>query len=328
MRTPKTCVIGVSYRGAADAAACIRSLRQSTVPVEIVVVDTTPNDPALAPAIGSDPGTILLRAKENLGFGRANNLGIQWALQHSLCEFFFLLNNDTVVESASIETIERAMSAQPEVGIMVPRIAYLNDPDTLWYGGGEMDWRRASAFTPGFNGSSRQTEALAERDVTFATGCALFFRRSALKQLGGFDPRFFMYEEDVELCLRARDHGIRICYLPSAFILHRAQGSSNNSSQDRTEFWSTSNPQLPFLCYHVIRNRLLNIATHARGADLCVALFFFPLFLIRRALPFLLGGRFDAIAAMLRGFAGFFRAGRAVPVELWPREVAEKRPAQ
>lgn len=325
MQSAKTCVISVSYRGADDTAACIRSLRQSTVPVEIVVVDTTPNDPALEPAIGSADATILLRAKENLGFGRANNLGVQWALQHSRCEFFFLLNNDTVVERDSIATMEKAMSAASEVGIMAPRIGYLEDPGALWYGGGEIDWRRASAFTPGFNGSSTEGLALSEREVTFATGCALFFRRSALRQLGGFDPRYFMYEEDVELCLRARSQGIRIRYLPSAFILHRAQGSSKDSDQDRTEFWSTGNPQLPFLCYHVIRNRLLNIATHARGWDLCVALFFFPLFLIRRAAPFIRRGRLDAAWALLRGVAGFFRAGRATPVEEWPREDSEKR---
>jgi len=316
MQSATTCVISVSYRGADDTAACIRSLRQSTVPVEIVVVDTTPNDPALQAAIGSAPETILLRAQENLGFGRANNFGIQWALQHSRCEFFFLLNNDTVVDRDSIETMERAMLAQSETGIIVPRIAYLEDPATLWYGGGEIDWRRASAFTPGINGSAIASSALAERDVTFATGCALFVRRSALLQIGGFDPRFFMYEEDVEFCLRARSQGIRIRYLPRALILHRAQGSSKDSGQDRTEFWSTRNPQLPFLCYHVIRNRLLNIAIHARGADLCVALF-------RRAVPFLLGGRFDAVLAMLRGVAGFFRAARAVPVREWPIEGSE-----
>jgi len=275
--------------------------------------------------MGSAPGVFLLRATENLGFSRGNNLGINWAMQHSRCEFFFLLNNDAIVEPESIETIEKAMSAQSEVGIMVPRIGYLDAPETLWYGGGEVDWRRASAFTPGINGSATEGLAMAERDVTFATGCALFLRRSAVRKLGGFDPRFFMYEEDVELCLRARSQGIRIRYLPSAFILHRAQGSSKDSSQDRTDFWSTRNPQLPFLCYHVIRNRLLNISMHARGTDLLLAILFFPLFLIRRAVPFILGGRLDAVLAMLRGVAGFFRAGRAMPLEAWKRESAEER---
>jgi GT2 family glycosyltransferase len=321
MHTPKTCVITVNYRGAADTTACVRSLLASVVPVEIVVVDTTPNDPELEAALGFAPGVTILRARENLGFGRANNLGIQSVAQYSHCEYFFLLNNDAVIYPDSIESLEHAMSVHSEVGIMVPRIAYLDDPEMLWYGGGEVDWRRASGFTPGINRSAVATLALSERDVTFATGCALFLRSSTLKQLGGFDSRFFMYEEDVELCLRASSQGIRIRYIPSAFILHRAQGSSKDSDQDRTEFWSTRNPRLPFLCYHVIRNRLLNVSMHARGKNFFLAMFFFPLFMVRRAGPFIFSGRFDAVLAMLRGVKGFMSARATIPEVVWPREV-------
>jgi len=64
--------------------------------------------------------------------------------------------------------------------IMTPRIAYLDDPQKLWYGGGEIDWRRTSAFTPGFNQSAQAKLAMTERDVTFASGCALFVRASVL----------------------------------------------------------------------------------------------------------------------------------------------------
>ncbi len=321
MQSPKTCVILVNYNGADDTAACVRSLLQSTVPVEIIVVDTTPHDPELEASLSFAPGTVILRAVENLGFGRANNLGIQHAANQSDCEFVFILNNDTTVSGDSVETLERAMNAQRDVGIMVPRIAFLHDPGVLWYGGGEVDWRRASAFTPGMNGSTTAALAMKERNVTFATGCALFFRRNALTQLVGFDPRFFMYEEDVELCLRASRRGIRIRYLPSSFILHRTQGSSKDSDHDRTNFFSARNPGLPFLCYNVIRNRLLNVYQYARGKNLLLVMCFFPLFLIRRAGPFLRAGRLDAVFAMFRGIAGFWTARRPMPPSEWPLEI-------
>jgi hypothetical protein len=308
MQSSKTCVITVSYRGAADTAACVRSLLASTVPVKIVVVDTTPNDPELEPALNFAPDTTILRARENLGFGRANNLGIGWAMQDSGCEFFFLLNNDAVVEPNSVETLESAMSSQSEVGIMVPRIAYFDEPERLWYGGGEVDWRRASAFTPGINRSAHAALAMTERDVSFATGCALFVRASVFRQLGGFDPRFFMYEEDVELCLRAAENGIRIRYIPQAFVLHRVQGSSRGDGQNRTDFWSVENARLPFYAFHMIRNRLLVAYLHARGRKRLTVMLFFPLFIIRRAIPFLLGGRIDAVIAMFKGMADFWRS--------------------
>ena len=131
----------------------------------------------------------------------------------------------------------------------------------------------------------------------------MFIRRSVALALGGFDPRFFIYEEDVELCLRAREQGIRIRYIPASLVLHRVQGSTQESGADRRRFWSVDNAHLPFLAYHVMRNRMLNVRLHARGRNRIVALAFLPLMILRRAFPFALAGRFDAIAAMLKGLA-------------------------
>jgi GT2 family glycosyltransferase len=289
--------------------------------VKIVVVDTTPNDPELEAALNFAPDTTILRAAENLGFGKGNNLGIRWAVQHSGCELFFFLNNDAVVEPNSVETLERAMSIQGEVGIMVPRIAYLDEPEMLWYGGGEVDWRRASAYTPGIGHSAVAELAMTERDVTFATGCALFVRRSVIRLIGGFDPRYFMYEEDVELCVRASKNGVRIRYLPASKILHRVQGSNRKSNESCPGFWTTTNPRLSFYTFHVIRNRLLTVYLHARGRNLLIVTVFFPLFLIRRAVPFIWGNRLDAVIAMFKGVVDSWRSIRAkAPVATEIRE--------
>ena len=172
-----------------------------------------------------------------------------------------------------------------------------------------MDWRRASAFTPGFNEAADAPLAMTERDVTFASGCALFIRRPVAMRLGGFDPRFFMYEEDVEFCLRALKDRIRIRYLPHSLVLHRAQGSSRENTNDRDDFWSCKSASLSFYAFHVMRNRMLNIRIHAHGWQRLVAVTFFPLMLVRRAVPFLIGGRADAIAAMFGGIADSLRAG-------------------
>ena len=303
----RTIVICVNYRGANDTIACVKSLLLSAVPVQIVVVDTTPDDLELEPGLAMAPNVVLLRASDNVGFGRGNNIGIEWVLKNSSCEYLFLLNNDTTIYPDSIECLENAMVAHPDVGILAPRIAYLDAPDTLWFGGGEIDWRRASAFTPGLNGNVQAPLAMTERDITFATGCALFIRRSAIEKLGGFDPRFFMYEEDTELCLRAKENNIRIRYIPKSLILHRVQGSSRGGGRVQESFWSIESKNLPFYTFHVIRNRLLNVYLHARGRERIIAIMFFPLFLVRRAVPFLMGGRVDAVAGMFRGIFDFWK---------------------
>jgi len=310
MPNSKTCVISVSYRGAADTTACVRSLLASTVPVEIVVVDTTPNDPELQAALDFAEGLRLIRANANIGFGCACNLGIEWALKHTLCEYIFLLNNDAVVLPDSIQLLEDAMERWPDVGIAAPRIAFLDDPSTLWYGGGEIDWRRASAFTPGYGLDASAPLAMNERYVTFATGCALFVRSFAARQLGGFDPRFFMYEEDTEYCLRAAAEGFRIRYVPPSLILHRVQGSLRKGASEPSDFWSVGNPSLTFYAFHVMRNRMLNVHLHARGWQWVAAMLCFPLMLVRRSVPFLIAGRIDAVIAMLRGTRDSWRARR------------------
>jgi GT2 family glycosyltransferase len=194
------------------------------------------------------------------------------------------------------------MESEPKIAVLTPRIAYRDHPDRLWYGGGEVDWRRASAFTPGFNERADSPEAMRAREVTFASGCALFVRREAMLAIGGFDPRYFMYEEDVEWCLRARSLGYAIRYLPAALVLHRAQGGSKGEEEsDRSDFWSTRNPRLPFYAFHVIRNRLLNVYAYANAKQRCIVAAFFPLYILRRAIPFLRGGRVDATLAMFRG---------------------------
>lgn len=326
MRSSKTCVISVSYRGSADTAACVESLLNSVDPGSIVVVDTTPNDPYLENALEFAPELTLIRACGNIGYGRAVNLGIEWALSHTLCEFFLFMNNDAVVLSDSIARLESAMISHPEAGLMAPRIVCLHNNSVLWYGGGEIDWRRASAYTPGFNAASNAPLALKEREVTFASGCALFVRRSAITRLVGFDPRFFMYEEDVELCLRAQELGIRIRYIPQSLVLHRVQGSSRDATNDRSDFWSCENPSLPFYTFHVMRNRMLNIQLHARGWERLVALTFFPFLLLRRAIPFLLGGRYDAVTAMLKGILDSMHANRHPPLSPCVIDVPSGRP--
>lgn len=311
-----TCVVIVSYKGAVDTALCLRSLAESDTPVTAVVVDTTPNDPELHAVVAEFPNAHLLNASDNLGFGGGNNLAIRWALEHTSCDYFFLLNNDALVFPTTIGELETQMAARPEAAIVTPRIAFRDRPDRLWYGGGDIDWRRASVFTPGFNGPVDAPEALRQRFVTFASGCALFMRRSVLITLGGFDSRFFMYEEDVELCLRAQKHGFRILYVPATLILHRAQGSSNSDDEDnRADFWSVKNPRLPFYAFHIIRNRMLNLFTHASAQQKLVAAVFFPLYLLRHAVPFLLGGRPDAVLAMFRGIIDSWAYRKQIPQE-------------
>ncbi|MDC0664159.1 glycosyltransferase family 2 protein [Marinobacter sp. SS21] len=291
---PRTCVITVNFNNARDTSDCLESLRASNTPVQVIVVDNTPDDPNLVKLMGSFSEVHMIRAPKNLGFGRGNNVGIEWAVRNLDFEFILILNNDAKIRSDTIETLESAMDAHPEAGIATSRILLAEDEAKLWYGGGEVDWRRGAGRVPGMLGPADSPLAMKARHVSFASGCAMMLRKKILCDVRGFDERFFMYEEDLELSLRVQEKGWKIWYEPDAVISHIGQGSQKG----RNEFvsrYDSNNPNLTFFVYHGFKNCLLNMNMHAIGLNRFKFFMFFPFFLGVKCTQWIARGRLDAI---------------------------------
>lgn len=306
-------VIVVNYRGTEDTAICLRSIFACNPMQNVVLVDNTPHDPELLPLIEKYSRVHLVSAHKNLGFGRGNNLGIKWALKNTDCEFVFLLNNDAGVLKDTIERLEKALDDHPAAGISVPKILLAEDQTKLWYGGGDVDWKRGSARVPGFFGSGDAKLAITPRYVSFASGCAMLLRRILLEKEIGFDPRFFMYEEDLELSLRVQEKGWRIWYEPLAVVLHKGQGSQENRKTFLGAF-DPGNPNLAFFAYHKTKNRLLNMEMHAKGKNRLSYKIVYPLFLLAKCLQWGFHGRCDALRSVVKGISDY-RKERKMVVE-------------
>jgi GT2 family glycosyltransferase len=299
-------VVIVNYHGAKDTSECLRSLHACDIVPRIVVVDNTPNDVELPKVMVRYPDVQLISAPENLGFGGGNNLGINWALTQTNCEFIFLLNNDAWVEMNSIRNLELALDDHPDAGIAAPKIVFSERPEELWYGPGEVDWRLARGIVPGYLGDSMSPSAQTPRYASFASGCAMLIRREVFKKIGGFNPRFFMYEEDVELCLRAASHGYRLWYQPSSLIHHVVQGSLRSDGDRFLSVFSPKNKSLTFYVAHVIKNRVFNLRLHGNVYRKFLFGCFFPLYLAKLTLIFAAGGRWDGVRALYRAIAAGF----------------------
>lgn len=308
----RTAAILVNYNGSDDTSKCLRSLYASDMVPRIVVVDNTPDDPDLAAVMAEYPEVHMVRAPGNLGFGAGNNLGIEWVLSRTDCEFIFIFNNDAAVEADTLERLEAVLDAHPEVGIAAPRIVFMNNASMLWYGGGEVSWLRGSAVTPGFLGPSDAQLAMTSRRVSFASGCAMLIRRELLEKIGGFDDRFFMYEEDVELCLRAKENGYQIWYEASALVHHVSHGVfvSDRSLRNSNGYVGTLSPlnsNLPFYVFHQVRNRLLNMKLHAKRHNRLLFFMGFSLLLLRKIVQFSISKRWDGILAIFRGSLSYIK---------------------
>lgn len=295
MDWPRTCVIIVNYKGAKDTIACIASLQNSKHPVFIVVVDNTPNDYELDGPLIHYSHVKIIRAPKNLGFGKGNNLGIDWVLDNTSCEYIFLLNNDTTIVEDTINRLINILEKNCDIGIVSPKILVKDEPDKLWYGGGDLRWYRGGAVTPGINGPSSKKSVNKSRAVTFASGCAMLIRRKVLEQVGGFDERFFMYEEDANFCRRVHKARWLIWYEPLSLVYHARQGSVIQSNEAYLPPLHPNNPNLSFYLYHINRNKILNILDQTKGLEKLAFLSGWFIWVVRNTFRYVVHGETWAI---------------------------------
>lgn len=226
---PVLSIIVVSYNTKAMTLACLDSIAAQTRDVdhEIIVVDNASTDGS-PEAIADHPSRPrLIASRENLGFARANNLA---ALQAE-GELLLLLNPDTVVLDRAIDRLVAFAGRRPEAMIWGGRTVFADgrlNPSSAW---GKMTLWRLTCRALGLSGLLKQWacfngEAIAgwqrdsERNVDIVSGCLLLISRPFWQRLGGFDPLFYMYGEEADLCLRAIQLGARPRVTPAATIIH------------------------------------------------------------------------------------------------------------
>jgi GT2 family glycosyltransferase len=218
-------VVVLNFRGAEDTVRCLRSLRASTVPAEIVVVDNASGDGSVEEIERGDPGVAMIVNDANLGFAAGNDAGIE-RLRTAGVDFVWVLNNDTVVDPEALRAMLDVVASDDRLGAVGSVIYDMADRDrVLTWGGGSVG--RWTGFT-------RDARSAADR-VDYLTGASLLLRVAALDDVGSFDQRFFFTWEDVDLALRLRRNGWRIAVAEQARVWHRWGASASATSAFRMQ---------------------------------------------------------------------------------------------
>ena len=219
-------VVIPTYDGRPMLEACLRGLRAQTLPgdaYEVVIVDNGSEDGTQAWLRAEDPDVVVVRLDQNLGFAEATNRGAAAARGTSLV----LLNNDAVAEPRFLEALERAAAVEPAPAAVAGRILD-SEGSAVEFGGSDI-----GGFGFGFQRSSWQ-EGFAEcadgGEVPFACGGAMLVRRADFLELGGFDPDYFAYYEDVDLGWRLWLSGRRVVYARGAEARHQRHGTGRRFS--------------------------------------------------------------------------------------------------
>ncbi len=207
-------VIVVTHNGTDTLDACLESLRQSKpLPLEVIVIDNGSVDGSADLARKSFPTIRVFDFSANIGFAAGNNRGARLARG----EFLFLLNQDARVEPDTIQILTERMQADEQIAVTGPKLLSDNAGQKLCSAGlsaNRLFYGRDQGYGKDPNGFNVECERLG------ITGAAMMLRRSVFETLGGFDGRYFLYYEDLDLCIRARMIGYKVVYVPDAVATH------------------------------------------------------------------------------------------------------------
>lgn len=265
---PLVFIVILNWNGKDITAECLRSLGEIAYGnYEIVLVDNASTDGSQDFFRREFPQVRLIENTRNLGFTGGNNIGIRLALEKG-ADYVLLLNNDTVVDVDFLTELIEVGESDPNIGILCPKIYFHDQPQTLWYAGGEIQlWRGTGVKLKG-GGAHDQRLFGERREVTFAAGCALLIKNRVIQDIGLLDERLFFYQEDTDWSIKAVKAGYKIIYVPEAKIWHRVGAGVSKAPSS-------------FKLYLRTRNRLLIMRWHAGLLDWIL---FTPNFLVRQVL--------------------------------------------
>ena len=225
-------VVLVNYRGADDTIVCLRSLAEMDWPrdrLELVVVDNDSGDGSAERIRREVPGVTVVESGSNLGFAGGCNLGVR----HATGEFVAFINNDARPDAGWVRAAVEAFDADRTVASVASKVLDW-DGRTVDYVDGSLTW-----FGMGYKrevGEPVSDRWDAPRDVLFGTGAAMFVRADVYEEVGGFDERFFMFYEDVDLGWRLNLLGHRVRYVPGSVAYHRHHVTMNKFGSYRESY--------------------------------------------------------------------------------------------
>ena len=225
MTPARVSAVIVSFNTREHLLRCLASLEEhARLPLEVVVVDNGSADGSADAVRAAHPAARVVENRANLGFAAACNRG----LREARAPYCLLLNSDAQVCPGAVLALAAVLDERPEVGIVGPRTVGPDGGPQVSFGPDltpVSEWRQrrlVRALREGRPSAVREVEASCarEQEPAWVSAACLLARKPALDAVGGLDERFFLYEEDVDLCLRVRRAGWRILYTPRAVVMH------------------------------------------------------------------------------------------------------------
>lgn len=245
MSFSRTAVVILHYQHIDDT---IRSAFSVGEDGALYLVSNDPDASAFLTLCRNFPDAVVIQSPDNIGYAGGNNLALE-LIRHAGFEFVLLLNPDVVLSGRTLQQLMMHMDANPNTSIAGPRIVFGDKPNVVWFGGGSISWKyglQAEHLYIGKSVSSLPREPLT---VDYITGACLLLRTVVLERVGLIPEEYFLYFEETDWCLRAREQG----FMCTVFLDVEAQHFKRSEEDGR--------PSNTFL-YYYCRNALLLAARY------------------------------------------------------------------
>ena len=217
-------VLILNWNGADLIKKCLESVMEINYSnYSVIVIDNHSSDNSIQLIKNNFPTVEIICLDENYGFAGGYNKCFK-QLDSKNTDYVLLLNNDTIVDSNILMSLNKAKEKYGKNNIYGGKIFYQNDPNKIWYAGGKVKLSRFKISHIGIRelDSDRFSSPM---KTDYITGCCLFTSFEVINELNGFDEQFNMYSEDVDLCLRGKDKGIYCYFWPDAKLWHHVSAS-------------------------------------------------------------------------------------------------------
>jgi hypothetical protein len=228
-------VILVNHNGKEFIFNCLNSIKENMrgIKSEVIVVDNHSTDGSADILQERYPDICLLRNQKNLGFSKANNQGIKKCKGN----YILIINPDTRVYSGSIKKLLSELKENPDIGGIGPALINRKNDFQVSFGGKVNFFSEAikKVFLNRFTKYQLKRNQY-KRDVTWLSAACFMSTREVLKKAGMFDEKFFLYFEDIDLCMRIRKKGWRLVYQPKVKVFHEG-GSSTKKRKLKSRYY-------------------------------------------------------------------------------------------
>lgn len=221
----KISIIILHFGALSITQQCVESLRKKEeYPFSLIIVNNS-SKPLSKKNFPNVSSCTIINNEKNVGFAAGVNIGIRYAM-YQKADAVMLLNNDTKIEKPLLKSLISTLQKDKSFGIVAPALQFKKNGVLLFDIGGSIK----NPFGRTSHTEVVEVPHIKSRTVEYASGCCMLIKKEVFQKIGLFDEDFFLYYEDVDFCLRAREKGFKTAVVPTVSIYHQLSKSAGKLS--------------------------------------------------------------------------------------------------